>query len=61
MLIEHDMLSYKPASKLTTERSIFSTDCTGDHLSALVSYPIGSSPGAWRMDIQTRPSGYTKQ
>ena len=46
MLTERNILSYKPASKLTTERSIFSTDCTGDHLSALVSYPIGSSPGA---------------
>lgn len=44
---------------LTTDSNIFSTLCTGDHLSALDSYPIGSSPGACKIDIQTLPSAYT--
>ena len=48
-----------PASMLTTESRIFSMDWTGLHLSVADSYPRGSSPGVWRMEIQTRPSGYT--
>ena len=48
-----------PASMLTTDSKIFSTDWTGLHLSALVSYPIGSSPGACKIEMQTLPSGYT--
>lgn len=35
------------------------TVCTGDHRSAAVSYPCGSSPGLWRMEMHTRPSTYT--
>lgn len=45
-----------PASILTTESKIFSTLCTGLHLSALDSYPIGSSPGACNIEIHTLPS-----
>ena len=53
--------SFGSASMLTTDRRIFSMLCTGLHLSAAVSYPRGSSPGVWRIEIQTRPSGYTTQ
>jgi hypothetical protein len=49
--------SFGSANIETTDRRIFSTDCTGDHLSELDSYPSGSSPGEWRIEIQTRPSG----
>lgn len=48
-----------PASMLTTDSNIFSTDCTGLHLSELDSQPIGSSPGACNIEMQTLPSGYT--
>lgn len=54
------MFSCVPASMLTTDSKIFSTLCTGLHRSALLSYPVGSSPGACRMDIHTLPSGYTE-
>lgn len=37
------------------------TDCTGDQRSEAVSYPCGSSPGLWRMEMHTRPSLYTAQ
>ena len=37
------------------------TVCTGDHLSAAVSYPCGSLPGLCRIEMHTRPSGYTAQ
>ena len=53
--------SFGSASMLTTDSRIFSMLCTGLHLSAAVSYPRGSSPGVWRIEIQTRPSGYTTQ
>lgn len=46
-----------PASMLTTDKRIFSTLCTGLHRSALLSYPMGSSPGAWRIEMHTLPSG----
>jgi len=41
---------------LITESRIFSTLWTGLHLSALDSYPKGSSPGACKMEMQTLPS-----
>ena len=59
LAIHHPLTIPSPASMLTTLRSIFSTLCTGLHLSELDSYPIGSSPGAWRIDMHTLPSLYT--
>lgn len=60
VLTEASMLaplsSLGSASMLTTESKIFSTDCTGLHRSELLSYMLGSSPGGWRMLMQTRPS-----
>lgn len=55
------------ASMLSTDRRIFSMDCTGDQRSADDSYTgsawchvlLGSSPAACRMEMHTRPSGYT--
>ena len=44
---------------LTTDNKIFSIDWTGLHLSELDSYPIGSSPGACKIEMQTLPSEYT--
>lgn len=41
------------------EIMIVSTVCTGDHLSLAFSYPFGSSPGVCKMEMHTRPSGYT--
>jgi len=49
--------SFGSANMDTTDNKIFSTDWTGDHLSADVSYPIGSSPGACSIEMHTRPSG----
>jgi hypothetical protein len=41
------------------ESIIVSTVCTGLHRSLACSYPVGSSPGECRIEIQTRPSEYT--
>lgn len=43
---EEEAAAAVPANMLTTDSRIFSTLWTGLHLSALLSYPIGSSPGA---------------
>jgi hypothetical protein len=37
----------------------YPTVCTGDQRSAAASYPIGSSPGLCKIEMQTLPSGYT--
>jgi hypothetical protein len=47
------------ASILMTLNKIFSTDCIGLHRSSAFSYPNWSSPGVWRIDMQTMPLGYT--
>jgi hypothetical protein len=46
-----------PASMEITLKITFSTLCTGLHLSDACSYMVGSSPGVWRIDMQTFPSG----
>ena len=40
-----------------TLRMTFSTLCTGLQRSDACSYIVGSSPGVWRMEMQTVPSG----
>ncbi|KAF9815681.1 hypothetical protein IEO21_04398 [Rhodonia placenta] len=40
-----------------TLRRTFSTLCTGLQRSDALSYMVGSSPGAWRMEMHTLPSG----
>ena len=44
-------------SMLMTLSKIFSTLCTGDHLSSANSYMFGSSPGECRIDMHTSPFG----
>ena len=48
---------YEPASIEMTLRMTFSTLCTGLQRSEACSYISGSSPGVWRIDMQTLPSG----
>lgn len=45
------------ASILRTLMRTLRTPCTGDHLSEADSYCSGSSPGVWRMEMQTSPDG----
>lgn len=45
------------ASMLSTESNTLRTPWTGDQRSLADSYRRGSSPGAWRIEMQTVPSG----
>lgn len=57
--VSNELLFHSPANIETTLSRIFSTLCTGLHRSADNSYPMGSSPGACNIDMQTRPSAKT--
>ena len=51
--------SFGELSMLMILNIMVSTVWMGDHLSEASSYPLGSSPGECKIEMQTFPSGYT--